>query len=422
MPTSNSSSQRFSQPVFFLALAVAGPIAVSNPLSILWTGPAILLASLMIAWGAESAQFFMAQGFALVILAWMQTLPEFALEANLAWHQRTELLIANLTGAIRLLTGLGWPLIYGTAAFTHRARFHKPMRLIRLARNQSVQVMGVLMCLPYVAVICIKGSLNLFDGVVLMCIYGAYVWMIRQLPTEEAESVEDLGRIPHAIVEARRPVRIASICLLFATGGGLIFFATDPFIGSLFALSGALGISRFTFIQWIAPLVSEFPEQVSAFYWARSLDRASLALMNMVSSNITQWTLLASLLPVVLSISRHAPSSIVFDAQQNVEITMTLGQSIMGVMFLLNMELAWWEALLIFVLWAIQIIFSVSEPAAAGWLRFLHNNINAWVTYAYFALAAGELVRLLLRRRRPRAVLDFAAIWRQHVKKSALIS
>jgi cation:H+ antiporter len=398
-------------------LAVAGPIAVTNPLSILWTGPCILLASMMIAWGAESAQFFMAQGFALVILAWMQTLPEFALEANLAWHQRTDLLIANLTGAIRLLTGLGWPLIYCTAALSHRARFKTPLRRICVARNQSVQVVGVLFCLPYVAVICIKGSLNLFDGVILISLYGAYVWTIRRLPTEESESVEDLGRIPHAIVEARRPVRIVSIAMLFAAGGALIFFATDPFIGSLFALSAALGISRFTFIQWIAPLVSEFPEQVSAFYWARSIDRASLALMNMVSSNITQWTLLAALLPVVLSVSRHAPSSIVFDAQQNVEITMTLGQSMLGAIFLINMQLAWWEAAFIFVLWALQIALSVSGPAA-GVRGYLNANINAWTTDAYFLWAAIETVCMIFGKRKPHALLDFAAIWRQHVRRS----
>ncbi len=76
----------------------------------------------MIAWAAESAQFFIAQGFALAILAWMQTLPEFAVEAVLAWKQLTPLLLANLTGALRLLTGFGWPVIYLTAAVFHRRR------------------------------------------------------------------------------------------------------------------------------------------------------------------------------------------------------------------------------------------------------------------------------------------------------------
>ena len=57
-------SQRFA-----LQLLTSAPIAATSPLSILWTAPTVLLASLMIAWGAESAQFFMAQGIALAILA-----------------------------------------------------------------------------------------------------------------------------------------------------------------------------------------------------------------------------------------------------------------------------------------------------------------------------------------------------------------
>ena len=61
----------------------------------------------MIAWAAESAQYFIAQGLALAILAWMQTLPEFAVEAVLAWKQQVPLLLASLTGALRLLTGPG---------------------------------------------------------------------------------------------------------------------------------------------------------------------------------------------------------------------------------------------------------------------------------------------------------------------------
>lgn len=396
-------------------LAVAGPIAVTNPLSILWTGPSILLASMLIAWGAESAQFFMAQGFALVILAWMQTLPEFALEADLAWHQRTELLIANLTGAIRLLTGIGWPLIYATAAVSYRARYRKPLKEVVVSKQQSVQVVGVLFCLMYVAVVSIKGSLNLLDAAILICIYGMYIWTIRQLPAEESESVEELGAIPRGIVAARRPVRIASIALLFLAGGGLIFFAIDPFIGSLFALASALGMSQFIFIQWIAPLVSEFPEQVSAFYWARSIDRASLALMNMVSSNITQWTLLAALLPVVLSLSRHAPSTILFDYQQNVEILMTLGQSLLGALFLINMRLAWWEAAILFVLWAVQIAFSVAGPSD-GFPGYVGNHINQWTIYAYFVCAAFAALRLVLKRRKPQAIADFARVWMDHVQ------
>src|SRR5579872_5567599 len=97
-------------------------IPKASPQTILWAAPSILIAAMVIAWAAESAQFFIAQGFALAILAWLQTLPEFAIEAVLAWKQQIPLLMANLTGALRLLTGLGWPVIYFTAAFANRRR------------------------------------------------------------------------------------------------------------------------------------------------------------------------------------------------------------------------------------------------------------------------------------------------------------
>ena len=109
-------------PLFLFFLFVAAPLKETSATTVLWTAPAILLSALMIAWAAESAQYFVAQGFALAMLAWMQTLPEFAVEAVLAWHQQTHLLLANLTGALRLLTGLGWPAIYVTAAFCASAR------------------------------------------------------------------------------------------------------------------------------------------------------------------------------------------------------------------------------------------------------------------------------------------------------------
>src|SRR5207245_10691579 len=88
--------------------------AGGTALAALWTFPSILLSAFLVAWGAEAAQFLISQGLALAILAWVQTLPEFAVEAVIAWEAggnpaRSHLAIANLTGAIRLLLGLGWP-------------------------------------------------------------------------------------------------------------------------------------------------------------------------------------------------------------------------------------------------------------------------------------------------------------------------
>src|SRR5579871_6492903 len=119
-------------------------IPKASPQTILWAAPSILIAAMVIAWAAESAQFFIAQGFALAILAWMQTLPEFAVEADLAWRQQLPSLFANLTGALRLLTGLGWPMIYFAAATVHRKRTGRPLRRIHLEGEHSVQVVALI--------------------------------------------------------------------------------------------------------------------------------------------------------------------------------------------------------------------------------------------------------------------------------------
>ena len=91
-----------------------------SALSSVWTFPSILLSAFVIAWGAEAAQFLISQGLALAILAWLQTMPEFAVEAVIAWQagkdpSKTHLAIANFTGSLRLLVGLGWPMIYFVA-------------------------------------------------------------------------------------------------------------------------------------------------------------------------------------------------------------------------------------------------------------------------------------------------------------------
>jgi len=395
--------------------AFVSGIPDTPPETILWAAPAILLAAMLIAWGAETSQFFIAQGFALAILAWMQTLPEFAVEAVLAWHRQVHFLFANLTGALRLLTGLGWPMIYFAAAMVHRKREGKPLRSIQLTAEQSISVVGLIAPLIYVGVIVLKKSLNLIDAAVLIGIYGAYLFVLSKMPPQAEEEIEDLERIPRAIVLSPRPRRIAIISSLFVIGGALIYFTAKPFLGSLFAVSLLLGVPAFIFIQWVAPFVSEFPEFLSTFYWAKSVVRAPMALMNLVSSNINQWTLLVAMLPIVLSMSMRTPTALELDSQQKLEVIMTIGQQMVGMFFLLNMELAWWEAASLFGLWLVQFIFSAIGPGIPFWGP-IAERVHLWITIAYFVWAGFELVRLLLGHRRASAFTEFARMWRAHVR------
>ena len=398
-----------------LFLLVASPtLPETSPTTILWAAPSILLSAVLIAWAAESSQFFIAQGFALAILAWMQTLPEFAVEAVLAWHRQAPYLFANLTGALRLLTGLGWPMIYAAAAVVNRRRTGQPLRRIVMEGEHSVSIVTLLVPLIYIVVVLWRGSLNLFDSVILTAIYAAYLAILGRMPPQEEEGIEDLERVPRAIVLSPRPRRIALITLCFAAGGLLIYFTAEPFLSSLFAVSLILGVPRFVFIQWVAPLVSEFPEGASTFYWARTVHRAPMALMNMVSSNINQWTLLVAMLPVVYSLSAGSPSAIPLDDQQKLEVLMTLGQQLVGMLLLVNMELAWWEAAALCGLFLVQFVFSAFAGPTP--LAQFGEHLRLAITIAYFVWAGWEIAQMLLGKRKPLAFMEFARMWRMHVR------
>ncbi len=390
----------------FALLFAAAPLQGSSPWAVLWTTPCILLASLLITWGAESAQFFVAQGFALAILAWMQTLPEFAVEAVLAWKQQTGLLLANLTGALRLLTGLAWPMIYLTASTVHRKRTGKALRLIQLNPHHSVEVIGLILPLFYMLFVWWKEKLEIYDAVVLIAVYSAYLFLLTKLPPEKDEGIEDLESVPRHIVLAPPFWRTVGIWLCFLLGGIIIYFTAEPFLGSLVSLAAAVGIPSFVVIQWLAPVISEFPELLSTFYFARQEVKAPVALMNIASSNINQWTLLVAMLPIVLSLSRGGISALSFDAEQGRELLLTLGQSFVALMFLVNMRFAWYEALVMFILFAAQFVLPEIFGAQA----------KTWITNAFLLWTAIELIGIFAKRRMPEAFRDFSATWKEHVQ------
>jgi len=361
------------------SLSTAG----GSALSALWTFPSILASAFLVAWGAEAAQFLISQGLALAILAWLQTLPEFAVEAVIAWDagrdpERAHLAIANLTGAIRLLLGLGWPMIYFVFAAAARTKAGGAQQAapllpaIRLEREHAVEVMALLPPLLYFGVILLKRSFSWVDAVVLVALYVAYLLVLFRNPPH---SVENLGDVPAASRWAYRQRgwrQKAAIGGLFGAGGLLLYVTAHPFLESMLAVAGLFGVSQFVLVQWVAPFLSEFPEKVSAFYWARRVTHAPMALMNMVSSNINQWTVLAAMIPLVYGYSslRHHGVwlDFHFDEAQQLEILLTLLQTGLGVMLLANMEFDWLDASIILVLWLAQ---------------FLRPNLREEVAVAY---------------------------------------
>ena len=55
-----------------------------------------------------------------------------------------------------------------------------------------MQIVSLFVGIAYQMVVWWKGSLNIFDGIVLISIYGGYLWIMRRLPPEEAETLDEI--------------------------------------------------------------------------------------------------------------------------------------------------------------------------------------------------------------------------------------
>lgn len=392
-----------SQKLILKYLAIIG-VTVSKEgaraASAIWTFPAVILSAVLIAWAAEAAQFLISQGLALAILAWLQTLPEFAVEGVIAWAAgkdpaKVHLATANLTGAIRLLPGFGWPLIFLTAFIFNKIKTGNNLKEIVLEKEHCVEVLALFPPVVYFGVIFLKGTFSIIDSLVLILLYSAYLYCLNRVPPQKVEGIDELEPIPRKILYLKPLFRNSVIIGLFFAGGLILFFVAEPFLQSMLGLAMTLGVSEFVFVQWVAPFLSEFPEKVSAFYWARQVKKASIALMNMVSSNINEWTMLAAVIPIVFSISSGGFSAIHFDQFQLTEILLTMVQSFLAFLLLLNMRFSWYEALGLFLLWAIQLV----KPHLREEMVFVYV---AWIVLCF--------IQTLFGWRKPKAFTDFFEI------------
>lgn len=379
----------------------------------------MILSALVIAWGAESAQFLVSQAFALTMLALIQTLPEFAVEGVIAWNAGSVptvtnigLMTANFTGALRLLVGLGWPLIFITTVIFNLKKNKKfRMTRIHLEDEHSIEITALFVGSIYAFIIVLKASLTVIDSLILLVIYTLYIIVLLKLPARDEAQVDELEFVPRFILTRKRLFRNTLIWLCFICGGFGIIFVADPFLESALGLSFVLGVPAFMLIQWLAPFLSEFPEKISAFYWAKSIVKAPMALMNMVSSGIAEFTLLIAVIPIVFCISLGRIEGIPFDWMHRAEIMLTATQGILGVVILSKMRFGWYEAVGLFVLWFTQIYFQynasqialplVSDPPFIKniWDIF-HIRILEFYNFIYWIWIIVEVIIILLIHKR----------------------
>jgi cation:H+ antiporter len=355
----------------------------------------IVAAAFLLSWAAEVAQLDISQTLAIAVLALIAVLPEYAVDLYLAYsagqggprgEKNIHLSIANMTGANRLLIGLGWAAV--VLVFWFKAK----RRSVQLRPEQRTDVGFLLLATLWAFSIPIRGQLWWPDLLVLGTLFGAY--LIRAA-REEVEVPELIGAAAALGDLPTRPRRVTTV-LLFLYSAFAILLVAEHFVEGLKAIGRDYGISEFFLVQWVAPLASEAPEMIIAILFTLRL-KAQAGLGTLISSKVNQWTLLVGTLWLVFAIGggEAGPGSgflnpLHMDSRQQEEVLLTAAQSLFDVAVIANLSISRWEAIGLLVLFLGQFSFPQSEV-----------RIGFAVTYIVLAVALivarGDVRRNLLR-------------------------
>jgi cation:H+ antiporter len=370
---------------------LGGPDAagLSNGLTVTVSGIAILGASFMLAWGAETAEKDVPRAFAIAVLAVLAVAPEYAVDALYAFNagdggatatacsqftaQQIEtatggvaaachdanLAVANMTGANRILIGLGWS---GIALYTvYRAGSDRDPSVekksgflankVHLDRDIGLEIAFLLIATAFAFFVPLLGGIDVIDTIILVGLYVAYIAIIVRGDVEDHE--EQVG-VPAYLQRRPFPERAASSVILFLYSGAMIFTAVHPFAHGLEVLGTSFGIPDFFMIQWIAPLASESPELIVVAYLVNKA-RSTAGFNALISSKLNQWTLLIGTLAVVYSFALGQVGTLPFDEKQTAEIWITAAQSLFAIAIITNFEISVREALVLLGLFVTQV-------------------------------------------------------------------
>jgi len=295
----------------FLELAgIAEPNLAPTVEAIIF-GAGIFSAATLLTWASEVAETEISAGLALVVLALIAVLPEYAVDLYFAWTapdnpENAHLAVANMTGGNRLLVGLAWPVIF--LIFYMKTR----RRQMPIVSGNAVGILFLGAATLYSFSIPLRGNLSLIDTGVMFTLFAVYMFISSRAPPEE----ERVFVGPAAAIAALpRNVRRICVVSIFAFAAMVIFAAAEPFAESLVATGEKAGIDEFILVQWVAPLASESPEFILAGMLALR-GRQDAAMTILISSKVNQWTLLIGSLPLAYSISGGTLSPLDFDARQ----------------------------------------------------------------------------------------------------------
>ena len=344
-------------------------------------GLGIVAGAFLLSWAAEVAELDVSASLAIALLALIAVLPEYAIEAVLAWDagssfdtatgavtSETSRVAANVTGSNRLLLGLGWSaviLIYWV----------KRRRVLDMRGEMGLEITMLAIATAATALIFFVQQVHILLAVGLIVLYVAYLWVSS---TREAEAeAEEPDLIGAAALIGSLPVkwRRSMVVSLFLFAAGVILIAAEPFVDSLVATGQDFGIDEFILIQWVAPLASESPEIIVAVLFSLRANPVA-GLTALISAEVNQLTLLVGSMAVLFSASAGEVLSFPLNDRQAVEFLLTTAVSAAGLMLVAKRVISWNAGVLLLVLFVTHLFFT--DPEAR--LRF---------SFVYFGIALG---------------------------------
>ena len=371
--------------------------AVPSPeLTVLIFGAGVVASAVLLSWAAEAAQVDISGSLAIAILALIAVLPEYAVDLYFSYTgggdpTYTQYAAANMTGSNRLLIGIGWPLVAFVAFWAMRRRrrddavpahpdsqdHHREPAVVLPMHNRG-ELAFLAIASAYAFVIPFTRSIAWYDAVVLLALFGAYLWRVTREGRGEPELIgvaADIALLP------RRPRR-ALVTGLFLAAAAIVVMAAKPFADGLVATGANLGIDQFLLVQWLAPLSSEAPELIVATIFAWRLHAAD-GLGMLLSAKVNQWTLLVGSLWVAYSLGGGGGAPLPLDDRQTEEFLLTSAQALLAFAVLADRRFGLWEAAAIFGLFIVQFPFPTTD-------------VRLVFSAAYIVVALG----LLVHRRR----------------------
>ena len=356
-------------------------------------GGGIVCGAFLLSWAAEVAELDISGSLAIALLALIAVLPEYTIEAVLAWdagasyNPATQVITdemaraaANVTGANRLLIGLGWSLVILIYWLKRREK-------LDLRGEMNLEISMLIIATVIMGLIVVFQQVSIILAVVLIGVYLAYLWISSPGESEEPEL------IGVALVIGSLPVarRRATVVLMFLYAAAVILLAAEPFVHGLIETGVEFGIDEFILIQWIAPLASASPEIIIAvLFTLRANPQAGLT--TLVSSEVNQLTLLVGSITIVFSISAGEVMSFPLDDRQSIEFLLTAAVSAFAIILIAPRVLGARVGLVLLGLFIVHLFFS--DPGQ----RLIFSYIYFGLAIFLIVIDRGRIRQLIPRR------------------------